>query len=154
MTPEQIKHIADKHADRFRSEFVSLAGCIESAIAEALAAQPKEHDEEVGRWQQAIYELCSDVCEVDGKGTDSGDPLDFTLAEIGQAIAHLKDALAADKDDWRKVVESLDDAVRLLEVAQCPNCDGSGGKQISETEWDQCLWCHEKEIAIARRHCE
>lgn len=45
--------------------------------------------------------------------------------------------------------ELLENAVKLLEMAQCPNCDGSGGKQISETECEQCQWCDEKNKLIA-----
>jgi len=44
---------------------------------------------EQGRWQKAIHSLLNRLCpgaEVDGSGCDSGDPLDLTLAEIGQAI--------------------------------------------------------------------
>lgn len=46
---------------------------------------------EQSRWQQAIYKL---VCEttgsdvIDGAGCDSGDPLDLSLAEISQGMAH------------------------------------------------------------------
>ena len=54
----------------------------------------KTLDKELGRWQQAIYELCRKHAIVpdciDGGGTDSGDPLDFTLSEIGQVICQLE----------------------------------------------------------------
>jgi hypothetical protein len=50
---------------------------------------------EIGRWQEAIYKAilkagCPDNV-IDGAGCDSGDPLDFTLAEIAQGFNWLKD---------------------------------------------------------------
>ena len=50
--------------------------------------------------------------------------------------------------------ELLAQAVKLLSLAQCPNCDGSGGTQISETECEQCQWCDEKNQLIARANAE
>jgi len=72
-------------------------GCVSGSL------ESFEHDgcltdktlgKELGRWQQAIYELCrkhaiAPDC-IDGGGTDSGDPLDFTLSEIGQVICQLE----------------------------------------------------------------
>lgn len=57
-------------------------------------------DKEVGRWQQAIYELCCKAVEglreartIDGAGCNSGDCLDFSLAEISQAVCSLRDEI-------------------------------------------------------------
>lgn len=53
------------------------------------------------RWQDAIYELCKKEVGIDadflidGGGTDSGDALDFTLTEIGQAIGFWREKAAA-----------------------------------------------------------
>ena len=63
-----------------------------------LAAQslpPQESAElvEITRWQNAIYALLQKAvpdANVDGGGCDSGDPLDFTLSEISQALGYLK----------------------------------------------------------------
>lgn len=59
-----------------------------------LEEKEAEFDTELGRWQQAIYELvkeCSGAdSEIDGAGCDSGDPLDFTLTEIQQGFAHIQ----------------------------------------------------------------
>lgn len=45
-------------------------------------------DNELRRWQDAIREKLIDLgapdWKIDGAGCDSGDPLDFTLAEVGQ----------------------------------------------------------------------
>lgn len=49
---------------------------------------------EQSRWQEAIYRLLLEVVgddRIDGNGCDSGDPLDFTLTEIGQALSILGD---------------------------------------------------------------
>lgn len=69
------------------------------------------NDDEAGRWQQAIYKRCCDVVAglrkttiIDGAGLDSGDPLDLTLAEIGQAFNCLRDEiylLANERDEAR-----------------------------------------------------
>lgn len=59
-------------------------------------ASPEERDEEIGRWQNEIYQLLCKFCpdiNIDGAGSDSGDPLDFTVSEIGQALAHLQNKI-------------------------------------------------------------
>src|SRR6476469_377899 len=69
-------------------------------LRQKLAEAQKENEEEQGRWQDAIYALlCSRVPDdkIDGKGCDSGDPLDFTLSEIAQALSHLQN----ESDDLR-----------------------------------------------------
>lgn len=42
--------------------------------------------------------------------------------------------------------------IKLLEVATCPNCDGSGSipHQVSEDEWEaeQCQWCAERDEVL------
>jgi len=52
-------------------------------------------DEEIGRWQKEIYALLIKESgashKIDGAFCDSGDPLDFTLLEISQALDYLKD---------------------------------------------------------------
>lgn len=70
------------------------------------------NDEEVGRWQHAIYEACVKTVKglreerlIDGAGEDSGDPLDFSLAEISLAFCSLHDEidlLTRERDDARK----------------------------------------------------
>lgn len=70
--------------------------------------------------------------------------------------------------------ELLDCAIALLEIARCPNCDGGGaiqtgqrqlvthdmaldagcpemeGSLYSDDEWEQCQWCAEKDVLIAK----
>lgn len=55
-----------------------------------------DHDNELRRWQDGIrdhlikqFDVPAD--RIDGAGADSGDPLDFTLAEITQGIGYLID---------------------------------------------------------------
>ena len=56
-----------------------------------------EMDGEQARWQKAIYDLLCRLTKgiehlnIDGAGCDSGDPLDFTLSEISQAIGAVID---------------------------------------------------------------
>jgi hypothetical protein len=51
-------------------------------------------DKEQARWQKSIYDLARKHAiapdDIDGSGCDSGDPLDLTLAEIGQVICQLE----------------------------------------------------------------
>lgn len=75
-----------------------LAGAAQDAwvAGHAAAMQKREEDfretfesAELGRWQKAIYDLIVKVVPdnlIDGGECDSSDPLDFTLAEIGQAL--------------------------------------------------------------------
>lgn len=54
----------------------------------------EENEKEQGRWQNAIYKLIiKNVPDnlIDGAFCDSGDPLDFTLEEVSQAIVYFKD---------------------------------------------------------------
>ena len=43
--------------------------------------------------------------------------------------------------------------IKLLEIAKCPNCEGSGvmGRTDNngDVEWEQCQWCDERKKAIA-----
>lgn len=54
-------------------------------------------DKEIRRWQDAIRDKLIDVgapdWKIDGAGCDSGDPLDFTLAEVGQGVGYFIDQL-------------------------------------------------------------
>ena len=54
-------------------------------------------DKELRRWQDAIRDKLIDLgapdWKIDGAGCDSGDPLDFTLTEIGQGVGYFIDQL-------------------------------------------------------------
>lgn len=60
--------------------------------------------QEQGRWQDAIRDKVITASQipnadswVDGGGCDSGDPLDVSLAEIGQVINYFVDQIAEDE---------------------------------------------------------
>ena len=59
--------------------------------------------EEQARWQKAIYELLLKMTgaddKIDGACCDSGDPLEFTLTEIGQGLGFFRDQAV----DWTPV---------------------------------------------------
>lgn len=64
------------------------------ALLERLEELDGAAEAEQARWQVAIYEVLSALspeAEIDGSGCDSGDPLDFTLSEIRQAIGAWKE---------------------------------------------------------------
>ena len=44
--------------------------------------------------------------------------------------------------------QALDVSVFKKLKIHCPNCDGSGAKQISEDECEQCQWCHEFDMEL------
>ena len=59
-----------------------------------------EIEKEQARWQQEIYKLCcmaAPGANIDGAGCDSGDPLDFSLSEIKQALNWLIDQKQKEK---------------------------------------------------------
>ena len=68
------------------------------------------------------------------------------LVKLVAEAKKLNEEIVAENDQLRKVCEH---AKMLLSMAGCPNCDGSGGKQISETECEQCQWCDEKNKLLA-----
>ena len=61
-----------------------------------LAEIEKEHDEEIGEFQNDAKALIDELtgANVDGAGCDSGDWRDLTLTEIRQGIGHVKAQLA------------------------------------------------------------
>lgn len=81
----------------------------------------EENDKEIGRWQDAIYDLCckrAPKANIDGAGCDSGDPLDLTLAEIGQMAGALEedsDALHSQLTEARARIGELEKDFEWLE---------------------------------------
>lgn len=85
----------------------------------AINAAADEHDREVGKFQNDVKNLIDDLSgsNVDGGGCDSGDWRDFTLAEIGQGIAFVKDKL----DDHKHKAGMMRDKVdNLIAAASLP----------------------------------
>jgi hypothetical protein len=76
---------------------------------------------EQARWQTAIYDYLTSICgdSIDGGGCDSGDPLDFTMDEIRQAIGVILDRPAAGPSDavlrMRGIKQMLGNAIYNLE---------------------------------------
>lgn len=64
-------------------------------------------DKEIRRWQEAIRDKLIDLgapdWKIDGAGCDSGDPLDFTLAEVGQGAGYFVDRV----DELRAAIPKL-----------------------------------------------
>lgn len=76
------------------------------------ATAEAETDDEVRRFQDGIRDYLIEQWKVpddriDGAGCDSGDPLDFTKAEIGQAIAFLSDQHDAELSKLREALRRL-----------------------------------------------
>lgn len=95
-------------------------------------------DREQARWQKSLYDLSRKHAiapnEIDGSGCDSGDPLDLTLAEVGQVICQLENP-----QDYRVAPSGSAGPERAL----CRNCQAvhevggncpSGGTKHSRAE--------------------
>jgi hypothetical protein len=92
-------------------------------------------------------------------------------------------AAASDDDTMRTETECrLQDALNLLKVAKCPNCDGSGAKLVQtkgfqhvtrtmaldaqcpemegmvcsndEYDYEPCQWCDERRQLLAGKNCD
>jgi len=78
------------------------------AIAAATTAKQEQDDAEIVRIQDGIRDYLVSLGvpdgKIDGAGCDSGDPLDFTKAEIAQGISHLEDV--ARQELARKMIEA------------------------------------------------
>jgi hypothetical protein len=74
-------------------------------------------DKEIRRWQDAIRDKLIDLgapdWKIDGAGCDSGDPLDFTLAEVGQGAGYFVDKLDALREVVRNAVAQLETATKV-----------------------------------------
>lgn len=58
-------------------------------------------------------------------------------------------------EGWHRATElgvALTEACKLLEMAQCPNCEGVGytSHQVAEGVWEQeqCQWCYERKALL------
>jgi hypothetical protein len=87
---EEFKPICKWWASMEAGEKLSV---LQDTIKDLNYERGEGYDIEAGRWQSAIYKLLISQAgeSIDGGGCDSGDPLDFTLAEVSQALAILKD---------------------------------------------------------------
>ncbi len=70
---------------------MALLEQLSTRVGDGLA---EKGEAELGRWQEKIRNRLMDETggdiDIDGRGCDSGDPLDVTLAEIGQAIEYIR----------------------------------------------------------------
>lgn len=112
-----LKHQLEADADLARTELSSLRLANERLRGEVASIEAAEQS----RWQERIYKVCCrDTAElgtqIDGKGCDSGDPLDFSISEIEQAIHAWIDCAA----DQRQ--QSLAQAAVSIDAA-CANRD-------------------------------
>lgn len=101
------------------------------ATEEAKQVAEKERDTEVTRWQTAIYEACKKAAVecgqpehvIDGAGSDSGDPLDFTLLEIWQGMNCFRERAEAAESRASSLKAELEQVkkklARLIEAADC-----------------------------------
>jgi hypothetical protein len=121
----------------------SCAEIIQSAI-------DTEIDTEQGRWQETIYNLVTKETGqlhpppmIDGAGCDSGDPLDFTLSEIQQAIGAWEDHAAklhtARQKDAEMIAKLEKDIIGLMDYeykskAESDSQIASLTKQVEELQ--------------------
>lgn len=104
-----------------------------------LQAIEKEADEEIGRWQQAIYKAIkehsgADV-EIDGGSCDSGDPLDFTLTEISQGFNYLDNLLF---EAMESVSHSKIEGSTFLAAVELIKKLATENEQLAQNVCDEC----------------
>jgi hypothetical protein len=91
-----------------------------------------------GKRYIALLAKDSCMCEIDPTHTDPGEK---------------ETALALKYRQRARVAEDLNkELARLILLADCPECDGSGGvpQQVAEADWvqQQCQWCFEAGEAL------
>ena len=73
----------------------------------------------------------------------------MTPESIRPGIPSVSDSVWLQEENTRLQAENAR-LKALLTVAKCPECDGSGGRQISDDEAVQCRWCYERSLELAR----
>ena len=96
------------------------------------------------------------------KCVNDSEDKDKRIAALEAQTAQLLSA-AESKGLWTTVVpaeiegckQRIAELERLLALAKCPSCDGSGGipVQVGDHDWDQeqCQWCFEAEAILAKK---
>ena len=107
--------------ERLRAERDEARACLRASDA--------ERDVEQARWQDRIIAEIARACpglSVNGAGCESGDPLDFSAAELRQALNHLLD----ERDEARALVA----AYRSEAEHECSICQHNATKLRAENE--------------------
>ena len=104
----QISYDAEKY-EHNRVVLAAFLAARDLAVAEQATGQEQE------RWQHR-FDFLARTYGVDGRGCDSGDPLDFTEAEVRGAINKLDDILY----DVCKMIESKQDPKHILAFIRRP----------------------------------
>lgn len=122
---EAARDAAQQLAMNWQHKFVQTL--VKPSVDQVVAEQA-----EIGKWQQAVYELICKECgiAVDGGGSDS-DELDFTLSEIREGIAHLKNV---HDEQLAAANQRADDAV-VLGVALREYLWPFANKSYGPPEW-------------------
>lgn len=150
---EVVERIAENQVRRMQYAFEFTAAEAEDEKAaikrgverELSTLRSEEVEEALGkelrRWQEAIRDTILNAipdARIDGRGEDSGDPLDFTLSEVSQGLIYLQDRLydekqafktereltkqlADERREQREAIRVLRDALKkcLLELRYC-----------------------------------
>lgn len=122
-TDEEIAEGVAAHHDRLNRPGGFMAEAAEARAAQLAEAKLRGEDAEATRWQEAIDKLIaeripSDV-QIDGSGTDSGDPLDLTLDELRQAFDYFVsgNVVEATVRD-RELQEAIEEATQIGEQSE------------------------------------
>jgi len=111
-------------------------------------------DEEITRWQERIQDITGKY-NVDGGGCDSGDPLDFSAAEIQMALAKLedeKDELSKTLSDKESIIAGFVDLLKNSEVpGACWMHDPPGDAAFEKDDCPTCKVVGES-ASIAQAH--
>lgn len=130
-----------------RELFVSIANAANHALATTagasllaelarLRAEKEEAvEKEQARWQDELDKLFAHLvpdAQIDGGGCDSGDPMDFSMSEISQALVYVidqRDAAIAQRDQALAVAKGLGEVLKELRTnIKLWKSSGAGGQ--------------------------
>lgn len=133
---EHKKTLADirsEHRNKPPQERESCLGC-------SLPRENTELETDYRRWQDAIRDAVikhSGAFEgkIDGGGCESGDPLDFTLAEIELGFAHLDDTLRERAERAEKKLADASDCLNKIDIMISARIANTNMTEEIRQEW-------------------
>lgn len=106
----------DAELTRLQAELAEAKG--EIAVLQRNLAGAVDNEQE--RWQDALDNLFAQLvpdADIDGGGCDSGDPLDFSISEISQAIQYVERKAEAELAEEKRKVEGKEQVIRAQNIA-------------------------------------
>lgn len=106
-----------------------------TALQARIRELEQERDREAGRWQEEVYDLLRKHVPhpdaIDGGGCDSGDPLDFTLAEVSQGLDQLQAQLQAVTGELASIKSPDLKKEKLVHGMNCSAWHSEHGQEVN-----------------------